>query len=312
MSSAQSHITAIFSEPVHLHGVLGETKLASVLTCQSAQLDSNATPAECGLRYDTGQIISHWNMAENTNKSVLLDHTAVAQRKGECERASSNYYDTTREHLLRKWREALGGSGRIQAIADWERVNSADRPADNFQRIFLAEIADFREGLTGYAGERFFDQLIRDIPRSTRNGFSRSIIPNWGRTDHDDATKNRGNQTEVEGIHDSVAVVCRIVSERLNAEDGVGTYERRILYERRKLGRLGRPDGRKSNFYHNFVMYEHVELAAVQTHAQCQTSGAPRRSTTAIFDSRAQLYGRRSGVDMGAAPCNRPATVGLR
>jgi len=84
----------IFSEPVHLHGVLGETKLASVLTCQSAQLDSNATPAECGLRYDTGQIISHWNMAENTNKSVLLDHTAVAQRKGECERASSNYYDT--------------------------------------------------------------------------------------------------------------------------------------------------------------------------------------------------------------------------
>ena len=48
-------------------------------------------------------------------------------------------------------------------------------------------------------------------------------VPNWGRTDHGNATKHR-NQTELESSHNSVPVVCRIV-KRLNAEDGMGTYE---------------------------------------------------------------------------------------
>ena len=63
------------------------------------------------------------------------------------------------------------------------------------------------------------------------NGFGRSTVPNWGRTDHGNATKHR-NQTEVEYTHVSVAVVCRIVN-RLDAEDGIRTYETlRILYSR--------------------------------------------------------------------------------
>jgi hypothetical protein len=80
----------------------------------------------------------------------------------------------------------------------------------------------------------------RDIRLATSNGFGRSTVPNWGGSDHGNATKHR-NQTEVEGTHDTVAVlVCRIV-RRLNAEDGMGTYERlgTILYsrdEKRKLG----------------------------------------------------------------------------
>ena len=67
-------------------------------------------------------------------------------------------------------------------------------------------------------------QLIRDVRLATSKGFGRNAVPNWGRTDHGNATKHR-NQTEVEGTHDSVVVVCRIV-KRLNAEDGMGTYER--------------------------------------------------------------------------------------
>jgi hypothetical protein len=72
---------------------------------------------------------------------------------------------------------------------------------------------------------------------ATNNGFGRSTVPNWDRTDHGNATKHH-NQTELERKHDSVVVVCRIVKS-LNAEDGMGTYER-IPYsraERRKLGR---------------------------------------------------------------------------
>lgn len=79
--------------------------------------------------------------------------------------------------------------------------------------------------------------VIRDIRLATSNGFGRSAVSNWGRSDHGNATKHR-NQTEVEGMHDSVAVVCRAV-KRLNAEDSMGTYERlgRILYSRAELGR---------------------------------------------------------------------------
>ena len=65
--------------------------------------------------------------------------------------------------------------------------------------------------------------MIKDIPLATSKVFGSSAIPNWGRTDHGNAAKHR-NQTEVEGMHDSVAVVCRIVKKR-NGEDG-GTYER--------------------------------------------------------------------------------------
>lgn len=69
---------------------------------------------------------------------------------------------------------------------DWEcRVESADHTAD----------VDARDEIT--------DWVV-----ATSNSFGRSIIPNWGRTDHDDATKRR-NQTGGEGMHDSVAVVLR-------------------------------------------------------------------------------------------------------
>lgn len=51
---------------------------------------------------------------------------------------------------------------------------------------------------------------MRDILLATNNGFSRSAVSNRGRTDHGNATKHR-NQTEVEGTHDSMEVVCRIV-----------------------------------------------------------------------------------------------------
>ena len=54
----------IFSDSVHLHGVL---EIASVLACMP--ILAMPRQPEYGLRYDTGQIISH--MAENTNKSVI-------------------------------------------------------------------------------------------------------------------------------------------------------------------------------------------------------------------------------------------------
>jgi hypothetical protein len=72
---------------------------------------------------------------------------------------------------------------------------------------------------------------------ATNNGFGRSTVPNWDRTDHGNATKHC-DQTELERMHDSVAVVCRIVKS-LNAEDGMGTYKRILCSraEKRKPGR---------------------------------------------------------------------------
>ena len=57
------------------------------------------------------------------------------------------------------------------------------------------------------------------------------------------------NQTEVEGMHDSVVVVCRIV-KGLNAEDGMGTYERlrRILYSRAEKRKLGKCEDEMVSF----------------------------------------------------------------
>jgi hypothetical protein len=85
--------------------------------------------------------------------------------------------------------------------------------------------------------------IIRDIHPARSYDFGGRTVPNWGRTDHSNATEHR-NQIEVECTHNSVtsvAVVCRVVN-RLNAEDSTGTYEwlGRILYskiEKRKLGR---------------------------------------------------------------------------
>ena len=54
--------------------------------------------------------------------------------------------------------------------------------------------------------------------------FGRSTVPNWDRTDHSNATKHR-KQTELEGMHDSVAVESRIV-KMLNTENEMDTYER--------------------------------------------------------------------------------------
>ena len=76
--------------------------------------------------------------------------------------------------------------------------------------------------------------IQRDIPYyvrakatlATNNGFGRSTVPNWDCTDHGNATKHR-NQTELERMHDSVAVVCWIVRS-LDAEDGLGTYVTRV------------------------------------------------------------------------------------
>jgi hypothetical protein len=83
--------------------------------------------------------------------------------------------------------------------------------------------------------------VTRDILRVLvmTNGFGRTI-PNWGCTNHGNATKHR-NQTEVDYTHDSVAVVCLIV-KRFKTEDGMGTYDKlgRILYSRAEKRKLGR------------------------------------------------------------------------
>jgi hypothetical protein len=53
----------------------------------------------------------------------------------------------------------LGGIGRT--TADRERQNRAEHTADFIQRIFLAELADLREGITDCGtGERIFNQFI--------------------------------------------------------------------------------------------------------------------------------------------------------
>jgi hypothetical protein len=82
--------------------------------------------------------------------------------------------------------------------------------------------------------------LIRDIRLATNNGFGRNTVPNWGCTDHGNATKHR-NQTEVRSTHSSVAVVGRII-KGFNGEDGTGTYETlgRTLYSRVEKRELGR------------------------------------------------------------------------
>ena len=74
--------------------------------------------------------------------------------------------------------------------------------------------------------------ILRDIPYVralailvTNNGFGRSTVPNRDRTDHGNATKHH-NQTELERMHDSVAVVCRNV-ENLNERMGGHLQEAR-------------------------------------------------------------------------------------
>jgi hypothetical protein len=69
-------------------------------------------------------------------------------------------------------------------------------------------------------------------PLATSNGFDRSTVPDWDRTDHANATKHR-NQTEVGYTHNSVAVLCHVI-KGFNVEDGMGTNERlrTVLYSR--------------------------------------------------------------------------------
>ena len=72
------------------------------------------------------------------------------------------------------------------------------------------------------------------------NGSSRGTVPNseWGRADPGNATKHH-NQIEVRYAHDSEEVI-RCVVKRLNAEDGMGTYEKLGCLAKLKKRKLGR------------------------------------------------------------------------
>ncbi|KAN0118500.1 hypothetical protein V8E52_005230 [Russula decolorans] len=187
---------------------------------------------------------------------------------------------------------------------DRERQNRAEHTADGLQRIFLAELAEFREGITDCAGERFFDQLIRDIPLATSNGFGRSAVPNWGRTDHGNATKHR-NQTEVE-------VVCRIV-KRLNAEDGMGTYERlgRILYSRAEKRKLGRLNIEWLNYGELRICETHMSLLApdaAKMMPEGQSPEEPEPKRAVVFDSWSAGWWDNHGA-YTQKPCATPAPL---
>jgi hypothetical protein len=52
--------------------------------------------------------------------------------------------------------------------------------------------------------------LLNDIRIATINGLNRSMIPKWARPYHGNVTEH-GEQSEVEGKHVSVILICRIV-----------------------------------------------------------------------------------------------------
>lgn len=85
--------------------------------------------------------------------------------------------------------------------------------------------------LTGLEHPRARTALLRDITYvrttvilTTNDGFDRSTVPNWDRTGRGNAIEHR-NRTELEPMHDTVAVECGII-KILNADDGMGTYKR--------------------------------------------------------------------------------------
>ncbi|KAI0270849.1 hypothetical protein BGY98DRAFT_1179713 [Russula aff. rugulosa BPL654] len=141
------------------------------------------------------------------------------------------------------------------------KASPLDRRAftDESGRKFKLEVPDEPPQIGANRAEHITDVfipiiIIRDIHPARSYDFGGRTVPNWGRTDHGNATEHR-NQIEVECTHNSVtsvAVVCRVVN-RLNAEDSTGTYEwlGRILYskiEKRKLGRFRKTRRKKIKF----------------------------------------------------------------
>jgi hypothetical protein len=74
-----------------------------------------------------------------------------------------------------------------------------------------------KDFLTRLEPPRAVTAILRDIPYvrakailATNNGFGRSTVLNWDRTDYGNATKHR-NQTELECMHDSASIVNLIM-----------------------------------------------------------------------------------------------------
>ena len=59
------------------------------------------------------------------------------------------------------------------------------------------------------SGQNLNLMLLNDIQLATDNGL---IGPKWGRAYHGNVTEHGGEQGEVEGMHGSVVLTCRIVS----------------------------------------------------------------------------------------------------
>jgi hypothetical protein len=156
---------------LHLHGLLGKSKIVSVLACQSSP--RHATPAEYRLRYGhRANQITYGSKYEHEQKCPQLitgSYICGTKKVNANVLHPSRYLSpksvrvTARQGsiYLREWRVALiGGHGATRQTTTAKLyIKSAKRNADLFRHKSPAEPVNVFEAQTDCTGERFFDQF---------------------------------------------------------------------------------------------------------------------------------------------------------